>query len=50
MEQRGLPRVEFEIRQDLIGEESGQLEWGERLVELLGQGLERLQEQGHVPR
>lgn len=49
-EQRGLPHVEFEIRQDLIGDESGQLEWGERLVELLGQGLERLQEQGHVPR
>ena len=30
-QQRGLPHVEFEIRQDLIGDEAGQYEWGERL-------------------
>ena len=49
-ERRGLPHVEFEIRQDLIGDEAGQREWGERLCGLLRDGLERLREQGHVPR
>jgi predicted N-formylglutamate amidohydrolase len=34
-EQRGLPHVAIEIRQDLIGEEPGQQEWGDRLAQLL---------------
>lgn len=31
-EQRGLPHVELEVRQDLIAGEAGQREWGERLA------------------
>jgi predicted N-formylglutamate amidohydrolase len=34
-EQRTLPHVAIEIRQDLIAEEAGQLEWAGRLAELL---------------
>jgi predicted N-formylglutamate amidohydrolase len=34
-EQRGLPHVAIELRQDLIGEELGQRLWAERLAELL---------------
>jgi predicted N-formylglutamate amidohydrolase len=34
-EKRGLPHVAIEIRQDLIAEEVGQLEWAESLAELL---------------
>jgi predicted N-formylglutamate amidohydrolase len=34
-EQRGLPHVELEIRQDLIAEAAGQREWAERLARLL---------------
>lgn len=34
-ERRGLPHVEFEIRQDLIAEEAGQRAWAERLARLL---------------
>jgi predicted N-formylglutamate amidohydrolase len=34
-EQRGLPHVAIEIRQDLIAEEAGQSEWAERLADLL---------------
>jgi len=34
-ERRGLPHVEIEIRQDLIGEPSGQAIWAERLARLL---------------
>ena len=34
-ERRGIPHVAIEIRQDLIGEEKGQLQWAERLAELL---------------
>ncbi len=34
-EQRGLPHVAIEIRQDLIADEKGQLEWADRLAELL---------------
>jgi predicted N-formylglutamate amidohydrolase len=34
-EQRGLPHVEIEIRQDLITDPSGQREWAERLARLL---------------
>ena len=46
--QRGNLHVEFEIRQDLISDESGQREWGERLTALLGEGLERLREDGYL--
>jgi len=31
-EQRGLPHVEIEVRQDLIADEAGQREWAERLA------------------
>ncbi|WEK51990.1 MAG: N-formylglutamate amidohydrolase [Candidatus Kaistia colombiensis] len=34
-EERGLPYVEFEIRQDLIGEAAGQAEWAARLGRVL---------------
>ena len=34
-EQRGVPHVAIEIRQDLIGEEAGQRQWAERLADLL---------------
>ncbi|MDQ0467557.1 N-formylglutamate amidohydrolase [Labrys wisconsinensis] len=34
-EERGLPYVEFEIRQDLIGEAAGQALWAERLERVL---------------
>ena len=47
-ERRGLPHVEFEIRQDLIGDETGQREWGDRLVDVLGQGLGRLRAGGVI--
>lgn len=31
-EQRGLPHVELEVRQDLIADEAGQAEWAERIA------------------
>ena len=34
-EARGLPHVEIELRQDLIGDEAGQSEWAERLSRAL---------------
>jgi predicted N-formylglutamate amidohydrolase len=34
-EARGLPHVEIEIRQDLIGEEAGQSEWARRITRAL---------------
>jgi predicted N-formylglutamate amidohydrolase len=34
-EARGLPHVEIELRQDLIGDEAGEAEWGERLSRTL---------------
>jgi predicted N-formylglutamate amidohydrolase len=34
-ENRGLPHVELEIRQDLISDEAGQIAWAERLAPLL---------------
>ena len=34
-EERGLPYVEFEVRQDLIEAEPGQAEWAERLARVL---------------
>jgi predicted N-formylglutamate amidohydrolase len=47
-EQRGIPHVEFEIRQDLIATESAQAEWAERLSEVLREGLGRLREAGEI--
>lgn len=40
-ERRGIPYVEIEIRQDLIENEAGQIEWGERMAELLPRAVER---------
>jgi predicted N-formylglutamate amidohydrolase len=34
-EQRGLPHVGIELRQDLIASEAGQIEWAERLSRIL---------------
>jgi len=34
-ERRGIPHVELEIRQDLIGDEAGQDQWAERMARLL---------------
>jgi predicted N-formylglutamate amidohydrolase len=31
-EARGLPHVEIELRQDLVGHEAGQIEWAQRLI------------------
>jgi predicted N-formylglutamate amidohydrolase len=45
-EKRGLPHVEFEIRQDLIAEQDGQLAWAERLARLLPLAYGRLQHRG----
>jgi predicted N-formylglutamate amidohydrolase len=41
-ERRGIPHVEIEIRQDLIGDGAGQEAWAERLVRLLPLALARL--------
>ena len=41
-EARGLPTVEIEIRQDLIGEEAGQAVWADRLARVFTQALEVL--------
>lgn len=45
-EQRGIPHVEFEIRQDLIETDEGQDEWAKRIAGVLREGLERLRESG----
>ena len=47
-EQRGIPHIEFEIRQDLIAEPAGQGAWTARLSRLLSCALEQLQDAGHV--
>jgi predicted N-formylglutamate amidohydrolase len=41
-ERRGLPHVEFEIRQDLIAEEAGQHAWADRLIRLMPEAYRRL--------
>ena len=41
-EKRGLPHVELEIRQDLIGDDRGQALWATRLVRLLREAERRL--------
>jgi predicted N-formylglutamate amidohydrolase len=47
-EQRGIPHVEIEIRQDLIETESGQSEWAERMTDVFREGLRRLSEAGGI--
>ncbi len=44
-EVRGLPHVEFEIRQDLVAAPEGQGDWAERLAPVLREGLARLESQ-----
>ncbi len=41
-EQRGIPHVEIEIRQDLIESESGQTEWAGRMAEVFTASFSRL--------
>jgi predicted N-formylglutamate amidohydrolase len=45
-EQRGLPHVEIEIRQDLIANAAGQAAWAARLARLLPEADARLRESG----
>lgn len=45
---RGIPHVEFEIRQDLIETAQGQEEWAEFLAGVLREALGRMREAGHV--
>lgn len=47
-EERGIPHVEIEIRQDLIETESGQAEWAERMAAVFREGFDRLREAGGV--
>lgn len=41
-ERRGIPHVEIEIRQDLITEPAGQVEWAERVARVLERALPEL--------
>ncbi len=41
-EERGLPPVELEVRQDLVSDEEGQSAWAERLARLLGSAAREL--------
>jgi predicted N-formylglutamate amidohydrolase len=41
-ERRGLHHVAVEIRQDLIADDEGQREWGQRLARLLPQAYREL--------
>ncbi len=41
-EQRGIPHIEIEIRQDLIETEAGQRDWALRLTDLMSRAMERL--------
>ena len=41
-EQRGIPHVEIEIRQDLISDEEGQAAWAARMARLLTQARAEL--------
>ncbi len=45
---RGIPHVELEIRQDLLETAEGQEEWAGFLADILREGLGRLREEGHV--
>ncbi|MGX7346004.1 N-formylglutamate amidohydrolase [Acetobacter pasteurianus] len=44
-EQRALPHIEIEIRQDLIADDAGQTEWANRLARLLPQAWQQFCEQ-----
>lgn len=39
---KGVPYVEIEVRQDLIGEETGQVEWAQRLARCVRQSIHRI--------
>jgi predicted N-formylglutamate amidohydrolase len=41
-ERRGIPHVELEIRQDLIGDAAGQAAWATRLARLLSEAYRQL--------
>lgn len=45
-EQRSLPHVEIEVRQDLIADAAGQAQWGERLARWLALAAKRIAVQG----
>ncbi len=45
---RGIPHVELEIRQDLIETAEGQDQWAELLAGILREGLGRMREDGHI--
>ena len=45
-EQRGIPHVELELRQDLVAQESGQAEWADRLARVLVKGAGMLRNEG----
>jgi len=45
---RGLPHVELEIRQDLLASTEGQEEWAEFLAGIMREALGRMREQGHI--
>ena len=45
---RGILHVAFEIRQDLVEDESGQREWAERMDRVLRESLGRLKESGEI--
>ena len=48
-EKRGLMTTGIEIRQDLIADEAGQIEWAERLVRVFEAIEAELRERGHLP-
>ena len=45
-ERRGIPHVELEIRQDLIGTPDGERHWADRLARLLRQAYARISAEG----
>ncbi len=47
-QQRGIPHVELEIRQDLIETPEGQDEWAEFFAGILREGLGRMREARHI--
>lgn len=49
-EMRGLINTGIEIRQDLIGDQSGQHQWSERLARILGEIAETLRKQAAIQR
>jgi predicted N-formylglutamate amidohydrolase len=46
-EARGLPHVEIEIRQDLVGDERGQAEWAARIAEVLAEARKHFDGSAH---